>query len=129
MLSKMSMPAHTGRLMVNTHRQSNVVNSPPSGWPTSAATAPPTAHTPRAFARRAGSGNASRTRAIDAGNMIAAPAPCAQRAAINAAEVGANAQAADVTPKRAMPRAIALLAPIRSDRLPANSSRAANSRV
>ena len=123
------MPAQTGRLMVNTHRQSNVVNSPPSGWPTSPATAPPTAHTPRALARRAGSGNASRTSAIDAGSMIAAPAPWAQRAAISAAEVGANAQAADVTPNTAMPRAIAFLAPIRSDRLPANSSSAANSSV
>ena len=61
--------------------------------------------------------------------MIAAPAPWAQRAAISRAVVGANAQAAEVTPKRAMPRAIAFLAPIRSERLPANSSSAANIRV
>ena len=124
------MPAQTGRLMVNTHRQSNVVNKPPSGWPTSAATAPPTAHTPRAFARRAGSGKASRTKRHRGGQHDRRPG------ALGAAGgdqqqpmVGANAQAADVTPKRAMPRAIAFLAPIRSDRLPANSSSAANSRV
>ena len=86
-----------GRLMLNTQRQSYVVSSPPSGWPMSPATAPPTAHTPRALARRAGSGKASRTRAIDAGSMIAAPAPWAQRAAISSAELGAKAQAADVT--------------------------------
>ena len=61
--------------------------------------------------------------------MIAAPAPCAHRATISSAVVGANAQAADVTPKRAMPSAIAFLAPIRSDRLPANSNSAANIRV
>ena len=61
--------------------------------------------------------------------MVAAPAPWAQRATMSRPAVGANAQAADVTPKRAMPRAIAFLAPIRSDRLPANNSSAANIRV
>ena len=124
-----SMPAQTGRLMVNTHRQSNVVNKPPSGWPTSPATAPPTAHTPSALARRAGSGKVSRTSDMEAGSMIAAPAPWAQRAAISSPVVGAKAQAAEVTPKMAMPSAIAFLAPIRSARLPANSNSAANTRV
>jgi hypothetical protein len=61
--------------------------------------------------------------------MIAAEAPWAQRAAMSRAALGANAHAADVTPNRARPRTIAFLAPIRSDRLPANNNRAANSRV
>ncbi len=82
------MPAQTGRLMVKTQRQSKVVNRPPRGWPTSPATAPPTAHTPSALARRAGSGKVSRTSDIEAGSMIAAPAPWAQRAAISRPVVG-----------------------------------------
>ena len=95
----------------------------------SPATAPPTAHTPRARARRAGSGNASRINAIDAGSMTAAPAPWTQRAAISAAAVGAAPHPSDATPNTAMPIPSAFLAPIRSETVPANSSRDANSKV
>jgi hypothetical protein len=116
-------------LIPNTHRQSKVVSTPPSSGPSATATAPPTAQTPRARARRPGSGKASLIRAIDAGSMIAAAAPLPARAAINAPMVGASAQAIEVRPKRATPVAKARFAPMRSARFPANSSNDANSRV
>lgn len=86
----------------------------------------PTAQTPSALARRPGSGKASRTRAIDAGSMIAAPAPWAHRAATRSAVLGAMAHAAEVIVKIVMPIASDRFAPIRSARLPANRRSAAN---
>ncbi|GAB3431217.1 hypothetical protein GCM10027569_78160 [Flindersiella endophytica] len=124
-----SMLAHTGRLMRNTHRQSAVVRRPPSGWPMSPATAPPTAQTPSALARARGSGKASRIRAIDAGSMTAAAAPWTPRAAISTPMLGAAAHPADASPNTSRPSQSARLAPIRSARLPANSNSAANNSV
>jgi hypothetical protein len=123
------MPTPTGRLMMNTSRQSTVVSSPPSGCPTSPATAPPTAQTPSARARRRLSGKVSRISAIEAGSRTAAPAPWTQRAATSAPIPGPAAQAADASVNVTMPSPSAFFAPIRSARLPANNSMAANSRV
>jgi hypothetical protein len=68
--------------------------------------------------------------AIDAGSMTAAAAaPCTARAATSAPSVGASAQATEATRKPAMPQPMARFAPMRSDRLPANSSRDAKSSV
>jgi hypothetical protein len=75
------------------------------------------------------SGKASRIRAIDAGSMTAAPAPCRQRAAMSTVMLGATAQAAEARVNPTIPSSRAFFAPIRSARLPANSSREANSRV
>jgi hypothetical protein len=61
--------------------------------------------------------------------MIAAPAPCAHRAAMRAPTLGAAAQAAEVRVNTTIPTARALFAPMRSARLPANNNRQANSRV
>ena len=128
-LSRTSIPAHTGRLIANTNRQSTVVSKPPSSGPTAPATAPPTAQIPSAFARRRASGNPSRISAIVAGNMMAAPAPWTNRAAMRAPVVGAAAQATDASRNTAIPHPSARFAPMRSDRFPANSSNEANIRV
>jgi len=61
--------------------------------------------------------------------MIAAPAPWAHRATIKPAVLGASAHVAEVMVKIVIPIVRARLAPIRSDRLPAKSSRAANRSV
>jgi hypothetical protein len=71
-----TMTAQTGTLTPNTHRQSTVVNTPPSRGPSAAATAPPTAHTPSARARRPGSGKASRINAMDAGSITVGDCTC-----------------------------------------------------
>ena len=119
----------TGRLIANTSRQSSVVNKPPSSGPTAPATAPPTAQIPSACARRRALGNASRISDIDAGSIMAAAAPWTNRAAMSALVVGANAQPVDASRNKAIPHPSALFAPMRSDRLPADSSSAANINV
>ena len=93
------MPRQTGRLMAKTQRQSNVVNSPPSGGPTRPATAPPTAQTPRALARRR-VGERLTDQRHRGRQHDRRPAPWAHRAATSAAVVGANAHAADVSPEQ-----------------------------
>ena len=128
-LRRINMAMQTGRLMANTSRQSSVVNRPPRSGPTAPATAPPTAQIPSALARRRASGKASRISDIDAGSIVAAASPWTNLAAMRAPVVGANAQAVDASRNKAIPQPRALFAPMRSERLPADSNSAANINV
>jgi hypothetical protein len=101
------------------------VSRPPATGPDEEATAPPIAHTATARARRPGSGYAWLISAIEDGMITAAAAPCANRAATNAARLGARPQAVDAVTNTATPTPKARRAPVRSVSAPADSSTAA----
>jgi hypothetical protein len=119
----------TGTLMKKISRQSIRVSTPPRTGPDDDATAPPIAQIPTARARARGSLYACRIRAIDAGVIAAAAAPCTNRAATSRPRVGARPHATEASTNNTMPPPKARLAPSRSDSDPAVSSRAANIRV
>jgi hypothetical protein len=124
--SRSSVTAPTGTLMKKISRQVIGLSSPPTTGPDAAATAPPIAHTATARVRLVGSAYAWRTRAIAAGIITAAAAPCTNLATTSVPGLGARPQAAEATTNTDSPAANARRAPPRSDSAPADSSKAAN---
>ena len=127
--SSSSAMAPAGTLRKKISRQSIRVSTPPSTGPDEDATEPPIAQTPIARPLAFGSGNAWRMRAIEAGIIAAAAAPCTNRAATRNPSAGARPHATDARIKTARPDPKARLAPSRSDSEPAVSSSAANMSV
>ena len=124
-------PAQIGRLMKKIARQpSESISRPPSVGP-AALIAPPVAlHHATARTRAAASfAQAWVMSASDVGRIIAAPTPCATRAAISAASDGASAQPSDASRNSARPYANSRRLPKRSASVPDVSSSAANDSV
>src|SRR5947209_16149362 len=127
--SRQSAKRPTGRLMKKIIRQLTSVNKPPTAGPADDATAAPNDQSAMARARSRLLEYASRIRAREAGNITAAPAPCAMRDAMSTPKCGAKPHATDAAVKVARPIPNAVRAPILSDNAPAESKRAAKASV
>ncbi len=115
-----------GRLTRNARRQlPSSTSAPPIGGPRPEARAADAPQRPMAWARLS-VGNASTTRASDAGTRIAAPRACTTRNAMSTSTFGAMAQRTDAIVKSVTPLMKARLRPSRSARRPETTRNAAN---
>ncbi|MDT4856514.1 hypothetical protein FQZ97_909070 [compost metagenome] len=109
----------SGTLMRNMSCQPNpAIRAPPSDGPSAVPTADMVPSKPMALPARA-LGTESATDAIVRAIMIAAPKPCAVRAAISSPSVGARLHSAEATVNKAMPAISRRRRPIRSPSRPA----------
>ena len=104
-------------------------SQPPTIGPSAIAIPAVAPHSPIARARSPRSVKMFEISDSVAGNTIAAPRPMKQRAAISCAELVVSPPATLARPNTARPASSMPLRPKRSDRLPAASRKAANTRL
>ena len=104
-------------------------SQPPAMGPSAIATPALAPHKPMARARSARSVKTLEMSASVAGNVMAAPSPITDLAAMSCAGLAAKPPVRLAVPKTARPASSIPLRPIRSDRLPKLSSKAAKTRL
>ena len=119
-------PASRQKMLPHQNRSSS---HPPTMGPAAMPTPVVAPHSPIARARSPRSVNTLTSSDSVAGNISAAPAPMAARAAISSLVVAENAPARLAAANSSRPMSRAPLRPNRSDRLPAASTRAAKARL
>ncbi len=120
----------TGTLTMNTEPHQKCSSSqPPVTGPSATLSPAVAAQIEIAVARSAGRVNTLTRIASVAGKMRAAPTPISARAPISASASPANAPSALKAPNHAMPMSRTPLRPRRSPKLPAASSKPANTNV